>query len=452
MPVRLVDSLATTEALAALFSDQSILQAMLDFEVALARAEARFEIIPSHVADTIAKSANLHAFDIAAFSQATLRAGTYGIPLAKMLTEIVKAKDPAAADFVHYGATSQDVSDTTLVLLLKRAQPLIDSDLAAAEKALREISEKHAHTTMTGRTLLQSAPPITLGLKAAGWLAAIHRGRQQLNEAFVNALILQFGGATGTLAALGEKGTAVAQELAKELGLSCPDAPWHTQRDQMATLVCACGVLTGSLGKIARDISLMAQTEVGEASEPESQGRGGSSTMPQKKNSIGCAVTLAAANRVPGLVASYLSAMVQEHERGIGGWHSEWPIVVSVIQATGLALASIAEIAQGLAINSERMQENLAATHGTIYAEKAVFLLATELGREKAREVVEQAIRQVAASGKHLKDVLAEMPEVTQHLDPAAIARLEIAEEYLGSADAFRLAQIKTTISTPEED
>ena len=446
MPVRLIDSLASTEPLADIFSDRSILQAMLDFEVALARVEARLGIIPQAAAESIAAAANPDVFDVAALSRNTLRAGTYGIPLSHILTEIVKSKDAAAAGFVHYGATSQDVSDTALVLLLKRAQPLIESDLLRAEQALRKLSEQHQHTAMVGRTLLRAAPPITMGLKTAGWLAALHRGRKRLTESFGQALVIQFGGAVGTLAALGEKGTIVAQELAAGLGLVCPDAPWHTHRDRLAALVCACGVLTGSLGKIARDISLMMQSEIGEATEPESPGRGGSSTMPHKRNPIGCAVTLAAASRMPGLVASYLSAMVQEHERAVGGWQAEWPTIAATIQATGLAAASIAEVTEGLSIDGARMLENLAATRGTIYAEKAMILLTAKLGREKARQLLEEATRKAVVHHRQLVEVLAEIPEVTKHLNPPALNQLDVAEGYLGSADSFRIRQIQATL------
>jgi 3-carboxy-cis,cis-muconate cycloisomerase len=446
MPVRLIDSLASTEPLAEIFSDRSILQAMLDFEVALARVEARLGIIPQSAAESIAAAANPDAFDMAALSRNTLRAGTYGISLAKALTEIVRSKDTAAAGFVHYGATSQDVSDTALILLLKQAEPLIDSDLIRAEQALRKLSEQHQHTPMVGRTLLQAAPPITFGLKAAGWLAALQRGRRRLGESFAQALVVQFGGAVGTLAAIGDKGPVVAQELAGELGLICPDAPWHTHRDRLATLVCACGVVTGSLGKIARDVSLLMQSEIGEAAEPESQGRGGSSTMPHKRNPIGCAVTLAAANRMPGLVASYLSAMVQEHERAVGGWQSEWPTVAAAIQATGVASASVAEITEGLSVDSARMRENLAATWGTIYAEKAMILLTAKLGRDKAHQLLEKATRKAASQHCQLVEVLAEMPEVTKHLNPTTIERLDVPEDYLGSADAFRLRQMEASL------
>jgi 3-carboxy-cis,cis-muconate cycloisomerase len=444
MAVRLIDSLATTEALAGVFSDISILQAMLDFEVALARVEARLKIIPVSAAETIAAVAKPDAFDLADLSRKTLRAGTPAIPFVKALTESVLSKNAEAADFVHWAATSQDVSDTAMILLLKRAQPLIEADLVRIERGLYELSEKHNNTVLLGRTLLQAAPPVTFGLKAAGWFAAVRRGYERLTQAFKDALVIQFGGASGTLAALGDKGLAVAKELANELGLRCPDAPWHTQRDRIAALVCACGVLTGSLGKIARDISLLMQGEVGEAAEPASGGRGGSSTMPHKRNPIACAVTLAAANRMPGLVASYLSAMAQEHERAVGGSQSEWPTLSAVMQSTGVAAASVAEIAEGLTIDAERMRQNLDATHGSIYAEKATFLLAGKIGRDKARKLVEDAVRKAASEGRPLADVLAEMPQVTKHLDESALKQLSVAEEYLGSAESFRVRQLRS--------
>jgi 3-carboxy-cis,cis-muconate cycloisomerase len=442
MTVRLIDSMACTEAMAEVFSDSSVLRAMLDFETALARVEARIGLFPQAVADAIAAAAKVEAFDVTALSRDTLRAGTPGISVVKALIEVVRVKDAAASAFVHYGATSQDVADTAIVLLLKQTQSLIEADLARAESGLRKLAEEHARTLMVGRTLLQAAPPVTFGLKAAGWLAALKRGRVRLQESFAEALIVQFGGAVGTLAALGDKGPIVAEALAKELGLKCPAAPWHTHRDRLAALICVCGVLTGTLGKIARDVSLLMQSEVGEVSEPESPGRGGSSTMPHKRNPTGCAIALAAANRLPGLVASFLSAMVQEHERGVGGWHSEWPTIAAAIQATGVTAAEIAEIAEGLAVNSERMRENLEATQGMIYAEKSMMLLVEKLGRDKAHKILEEASREAVKQKRSLADVLGGIKEVAEHLSTEMIRRLDVAENYLGSAEVFRKRQV----------
>jgi 3-carboxy-cis,cis-muconate cycloisomerase len=440
MPVRLIEALATTGPLADLFSDQSVLRAMLQFEVALAKAQAHVGVIPKRAAKAIAVL-ETSDFDTSKLAHDTLRAGTPSIPFVKALTEIVRRKDSPAAGYVHWGATSQDLVDTALILLLKQAQPVLAKDLALLESSLRALSEKHKNTVMLGRTLLQPAPPITFGLKAANWLSAIRRSGEKLDTAFSDALILQFGVASGTLASLGKGGPAVAQALAQELGLACPAAPWHTQRDRLASLMCACGVLTGSLAKMARDIALMMQNEIGEVSEPGGDGRGGSSTMPHKHNPIACALTLAAANRVPHLVASFLSAMPQEHERAVGSWQSEWPIVAAIIQSTGVAASSMAEAAGGLSVNTKRMRANLEATNGLIFAERAMMLLAPKIGRDAAHRLIQTAASKTVQEGKRLAAVLAQMPEAKKHLDAATLRRLELPEEYLGSAEHFRKAQ-----------
>jgi len=442
MSARLIESLATTGPLAKLFSDRSILQAMLDFEVALARVQARLKIVPQSAADAIAAAAKAEAFDVTVLADAMLRAGTAAIPLVKALTERVRAIDPLAAGFVHWGATSQDVADTALVLLLKRAQPFLESDIKRLENALHRLATEHQSTVMLGRTLLQPAPPTTFGLKAAGWLGAINRSHDRLDRKFAEASIVQFGGASGTLAALGDRGIAVGRALADELGLGFPDAPWHTHRDRLAELLSTCGVLTGSLGKMARDISLLMQGEIAEVSEPVGQGRGVSSTMPNKQNPIGCSLALAAAVRVPGLVATFLSAMVQEHERALGGWQAEWPAVAGIIQSAGLAVASMAEVAEGLIVDPVRMHANIEATRGVIFAERAMMLLGEKVGRDVAHKSLEEAARQSIAHGRSLVSVLEEMLEVTQHLDSATIRELDVPERYLGMADEFRVRQL----------
>ncbi len=435
--MRLIDSLATTDVLAKVFSDASVLDAMLRFEVALARVEARVGIVPQATAEKIASAAMPDFFDAEAISRDGLRVGTPVIPLVKALRERVHAVDPAAASFVHWGATSQDVADTALVLLLKQARTLFESDLSRLEESLLQLAEKHANDVMLGRTLLQAAPPVTFGLKAAGWLGAIHRSHRKLNESFSDALILQFGGASGTLAFLGDKGIAVGKALADELELAYPEAPWHTHRDLLAVLMCACGVLTGALGKMARDISLLMQNEIGEVAEGR-DGGSGSSTMPHKHNPVGCVLTLAAANRVPGLVAAFLSGMIQEHERGAGGWQAEWPTVAGIIQATGLAIHSTAEVVEGLSVDTARMRSNIEATHGAVFAEKAMLLLSPSIGREAAHGLLEKASREAVASGRHLSEVLADMAEVKGHLDSKALHDLKNPDLYLGVAEQFR--------------
>jgi len=291
---------------------------------------------------------------------------------------------------------------------------------------------------MMGRTLLQPAPPVTLGLKAAGWLGSVRRGHARLRGALSEALVLQFGGASGTLAALGEDGIRVGESLAELLGLVFPDAPWHVYRDRLASLVCACGVLTGSLGKMARDISLLMQAEVGEIAEPVGADRGGSSTMPQKRNPIASSLTLAAASRVPGLVAAFLFQMVQEHERGVGGWQAESATIAAVIQSTGLAVNSMAEAAEGLIINQERMRQNLSSTGGSVFAEKAALILTRKLGRERSHELLRTATDPERMRGRSVSEVLLEMPEIKAELIKGKpLSDLDDPHQYLGSAQKF---------------
>ena len=438
MPVRLIESLSTTEALSNIFSDDSVLRAMLDFEAALARAEGRLGVIPETAAGVIEKVAKDFTPGDANLAHDALRAGTPAIPFVKALTERVRAADPMAARFVHWGATSQDVTDTALVLLLKQVRQLFAADYSRLEVALRILSDQHANTVMLGRTLLQPAPPITFGLKVAGWHGALSRGWVRLDAAFSEALFAQLGGASGTLASLGEHGIGVRQLLARELDLAYPDAPWHTHRDRLASLVTACGVQTGSLGKMARDISLMMQGEIGEVSEPGGDGRGGSSTMPHKQNPIACSLTLAAAYRVPGLVASFLSGMSQEHERGVGGVQAEWATVSEIVQATGLAIASMAEVAEGLKIDASRMRFNIKATRGVIFTERVMTILGSTLGRDVAHKLFEEATQRCVTENRQLVDVLGEMPEVTSIIAPSAIRELDSPEAYLGQAEVFR--------------
>jgi 3-carboxy-cis,cis-muconate cycloisomerase len=449
MSVPLIESLATTEQLAEVFSDRSLLQGMLDFEVALARAQAKLRIIPRSAGGSIASVADASSYDIASIARKILRAGTPGIPVVSALRKKVRRKNPAAANFVHWGATSQDISDTALILLLKKAEPILDADLDRLEWALEILLKKHQTTVMLGRTLMQPAPPVTFGLKAAGWLASVRRGRTRLETAFSQALVLQLGGASGTLAALGTRGIEVGELVAKDLKLEYPDAPWHAHRDRLAAVICACGILTGSLGKMARDISLLMQNEVAEVAEPGGSGRGGSSTMPQKRNPISSTIAVAASNRVPGLVASFLSQMVQEHERAVGGLQAEWPTVAAVIQSTGVALASMAEAAEGLVVDAKRMMQNLNATRGSIFAEKAAMILSQKLGREGAYKILEQATDSKLLRGRRLYQVLSEIPKVAAHLDGKALSQLENAQDYLGLAAEFSTRSSRSTRIRP---
>ena len=430
----LIDCLATTDALASAFSDAALLQAMLDFEVALARAQARAGVIPARAAESIANAARLDRVDAHQIALDARASATIAIPVVDALRARVEEIDPGSACYVHWGATSQDVFDTALVQCVGQAGRILDADHARLSSALTRISQAHANTVMLGRTLLQPALPITFGLKAAGWLGASTRSWARLSAALLDARVLQFGGAAGTLAALGANGLAVEQALAEDLGLAVPDAPWHAHRDRLATLVTSCGVYAGTLGKIARDVSLLMQDEVGEAAEPG----GGSSTLPHKRNPAGCAVAIAAAIRVPGLVSAFLSGMLHEHERSVGGWHAEGPTIAATLQATGSALSSVADVIEGLDVDADRMRANIAATHGVVFAEKLTILIVPQLGREKAAALVTQAVRQSRDSGRAFREVVAAIPEIARLLSPDQIASLDAPEAYLGLAETFR--------------
>ena len=299
---RLIDALATSDAVSDAFSDGAVLRAMLDFEVALARVEARAGIIPIAAADAIAAAAQPDGFDAAAIAREARTSATVSIPLVAALTARVRASSPDSAAYVHWGATSQDVTDTALVLLLARVRPVLAVEHGRLSSSLRRLSDAHAETIMLGRTLMQPATPITFGLKAAVWYSTAARGWKRLARAFDDSATVQFGGAAGTLAVLGEAGPEIGRKLANELGL-LPSLPWHTDRAGLADVVSACGLYTGGLGKIARDVALLAQPEVGEVAA----GGGGSSTMPHKQNPAGCAIALAAATRLPGIVAGFLA-------------------------------------------------------------------------------------------------------------------------------------------------
>jgi 3-carboxy-cis,cis-muconate cycloisomerase len=427
-------ALATTDALSDVFSDASAIQAMLEVETALARAQARLGVIPNAAADAIVRAVVAADFDAAALAREARASGTVAVPLVNALTARVRALDPEAGGFVHWGATSQDIVDTALVRLVDRACTILSEDHEHLSAALRALSERHAGDVMLARTLLQPAPPITFGLKAAGWFAAEKRSWARVAERRRDTLVLQFGGASGTLAALGDSGLAVAKEVARELGLVCPDAPWHAWRDRLAAFVAACGIYTGVLGKIARDVTLLMQFEVAEASEPG----GTSSTMPHKRNPAGCATVLAAASRLPGLAATMLAGLVQEHERSVGAWHAEWPTVADAVQATGAALSAMRGVIETLAVDPARMQANVEATHGAVFAERIMMRAGRTLGRDRAQSLVRDALARAAASGQTLRDALRASPELARVLSDADLQSVDDARGYLGVAETFR--------------
>jgi 3-carboxy-cis,cis-muconate cycloisomerase len=431
----LFDPLFGSAAMGEVFSDAARLQRMLDFEASLARAEARCGVIPAAAAPAIASKCKADLIDANALAARTALSLNPAIPLVKQLTALVAKDDPEAARFVHWGATSQDANDTGLVLQIRQALDILDVDQASLCASLIELAQKHRSTPVAGRTLMQHALPTTFGAKVAGWLDAMNRHRERFAETRARVLVVQFGGAVGTLAALGEKGLQVAEALATELHLGLPAMPWHTQRDRMAEVATTLGLCTGTLGKIARDISLHMQTEIAEIFEPAGEGRGGSSTMPHKRNPVSAAVVLSAATRVPGLVSTMLSAMVQEDERGLGDWHAEWETLPEIFRLTGGALHQMATIVPDLEVDATRMRRNLDATQGLIFAEGVTMAMGKHIGKSAAHALVEAASKQARVSGKHLREVLAQDRSVTECLTSAELDRLFVPENYFGVAE-----------------
>lgn len=412
--------------------DEVYLQHMLDFEHALARAEAAAGMIPASAVESIANACHAEAFDRTALAQAAAQAGNLAIPLVKMLTEKVAQADPAAARYVHWGATSQDVIDTATMLGLRAAINALTIDLDRAIAGFAQLARQHRETVMVGRTWLQHALPMPFGLKLAEYAAALNRSRGRLKRLLGETLALQFGGAAGTLAALGDKGFKVAEHLANELSLPLPDAPWHTHRDRIADVASVLAILTGTCGKIARDVSLMMQTDVGEVFEPAAEGRGSSSTMPHKRNPVAAASALAAATMAPNLAATIFAAQVQEHERSVGPWHAEWPTLPTLQLVTSGALAAIADIAEGLEVDAARMQANLGTTHGLIMAEAVAMAIAEKVGKSEAHHMVEAASRISIETNQHLRDVLAKDARVTAYLGAENLERLFEPGAYQG--------------------
>ena len=418
----------------AVWSDRATVQAVLDVEAALAAAQARLGLIPAAAASAIGAAADAGRYDLDALAAGALRSGTLAIPLVRALTE---AAGPAAAGHVHFGATSQDVLDTGMALQARKAVALLQQTGAAAVGALARLAREHAETPMLGRTLLQPGPPITFGLKAAGWLGAVERSLARVGDAAESALVLQFGGAVGTLASLGERGVAVSEALGEALGLPVPDAPWHAQRDRLAALGCAVAVLVGALAKVARDVSLLMQAELGEASEPPGAGRGGSSTMPHKANPVASVVILAAAARAPGLAAGLLAGLAQEHERAAGGWQAEAAALAELFLCASGALREAATMLAGLVVHADRMAGNIARMRGLTLSERLMLRLAPTLGRGEAHALAERLVAQCARGSGTLHEAAAADPQVAAVLDPDALALLFDPATYLGSTAAF---------------
>jgi 3-carboxy-cis,cis-muconate cycloisomerase len=428
------EALYTTPQMVSLFSGEGHIRRMLDFEAALARAEARAGVIPTEAAEQIGAACRVELFDVPGLLRETAIAGTLAIPLAKALTAKVGGE---AGRYVHWGATSQDVIDTALMLQMRDGLQLLIDGLLEIGASAAALAERHRQTPMAGRTLLQQALPITFGLRAARWLTAVTRQIGKLRALHTESVALQFGGAAGTLASLGPDGARVADLLGEELGLPTPDLPWHAERDRVVEIASGVGIATGAVGKIAQDILLLSQTELGEVAEGSAPGKGGSSTLPHKRNPVDTVAAVATARLALGLVPVIAASMMQEHERAVGGWQSEWAALPDLFGYAGGAVERVRLAVAGLEVDAERMRANLGITRGLLMAESLSMALAARLGKQEAHHVVQAAcvravrdhtdLASVAHADVQIRSALS-ADEIVAALDPA---------QYLGSADLF---------------
>jgi 3-carboxy-cis,cis-muconate cycloisomerase len=419
------EPLFVPEHLLAAVSDRAWLEAMLEAESALARAEAAAGIVPAEAAAAIAESCRPELFDFGELLEQGRPSGNPAEPLVRALRDAVGSD---AARWVHRGATSQDIMDTASMLVARRASTLILAELDRVAAGLADLANTHRATPMAARSLLQQALPTTFGVKVSGWLVAVLEARRRLEDTQTDRLAAQLGGAVGTLAALGPAGTEVLRRFAEELDLAEPVVPWHTNRTRIAELGAALDLCAGVLAKIGLDIALLAQTEIGEVREGDG---GGSSTLPQKRNPVHSIFARACAQLVSGYASVLSRALLQEHERAAGAWHAEWAALSGALAYTGGAAAAIGEAVATLEVDAERMRRNLALTDGQIVAERVAFMLDGGSGHE----VVREAALRAASSGRTFADELRADDRVS--LSDDDLAEALDPETYLGSADAF---------------
>jgi 3-carboxy-cis,cis-muconate cycloisomerase len=422
------------EDCATLLSDAALLAAMARFEGALAKASVGAGFVAADAADTIAKVAARATFDAAAIGKAARRSATLTIPLVKSLTEQVAADSAEAARYVHFGATSQDVMDTGTVLCLEPAARHVLSLSGRLGNAAAGLARRHAKTPMTARTLLQPAIPVSFGWKAAVWLSMVTRAHTRFRAASEDIRVLQFGGAGGTLSAYGAHGDSIADALAASLGLVRAPITWHSARDGFARLGAEAAILAGAAGKIARDVSLMMQPEVGEVSEPSGAGRGGSSAMPHKRNPVGCVAALEAAQRLPHLAAVLMSQLEPEHERGLGQWQGQWFTLRDLLCSAASALAAMAEVLEGLEVNERAMLANLERSRGLVYSENVSVRLSRSLGKQAAHALTEKLCETTVREGKTLLEAARADPQVTKAISGTELEELFDPQRSLGSA------------------
>lgn len=428
-----------TPAMREIFSDGQFVRACVEVEVALAKVQGRLGIIPAEAAGEIAAKSNAGAIDL---ERLKLETDNVGYPIVGIVNQLAKQTGDAGR-YLHWGATTQDIVDSATILQVRAALDAVGQDLDALAATMRSLAGTHRMTVMAGRTHLQHALPTTFGQKVAVWLLMVERHRERLAQLRPRVLNVQFGGAAGTLASLGERGLEVQAALAAELKLGHTIVPWHVARDGVAEAIGLLGLITGTLAKIATDVMLMMQTEVGEAFEPFVKGRGGSSTMPQKRNPISCELIIALGKVVRQQAGLMLDAIVSDHERATGPWHLEWIAVPEGFVAASGALHQAKFMLSGLIVDAERMRRNLDVTGGLIMAEAVMMALAKKLGRNEAHHLVYDACRRVADGGGTLLEELGKVPEIKGAMTAAELAGLLDPKTYLGTAPQMVDAVVK---------
>ncbi len=436
MPSTILDSavfrdIFTTPAMRQVWSDENRVQKYLDFEAALARAQGRLGIIPKNAAAEIVRHCDAGKIDMARLKEATER---IGYPVLPVVQQLVKLCKDGLGEWSHWGATTQDITDTATILQIREALAIVEDDLNAIADALAKLARKYRDTPMAGRSNLQQAVPITFGYKMATLLGAFERHKQRLEELRPRVLVGEFGGAAGTLSSLGKDGLKCQAELMKELKLGQPDISWHTVRDRIAEVGCFLGLITGTCGKIAFDVKLLMQTEVEEVYEPFHEGRGSSSTMPQKRNPISSVYITAQTAMVKQLAAALLEAQVEDHERSTGPWEIEWIALPEIFMLSAGALAQTRFLVEGLQVNEKKMRDNLDITKGLIMSEAVMMGLGAAMGRNRAHDVVYDICRAVVKTGRPLVDLLAADKEIGKHASRKQLEKMVDPANYLGVA------------------
>src|SRR5437868_10771721 len=439
MPATALDSIIfrdifSTAEMRRVFSDENRTACYLEIEAALARVQGRLGIIPQEAAAEIERKCKVENIDFAKLKATTER---IGYPILGVVQQIVALCDKGLGEWCHWGATTQDITDTAAIMQIRQALDLVAADMEKIAAALADLARRYRDTPMAGRSNLQQAVPITFGFKAASLLAAMQRHRARLAELRPRVLVGEFAGAAGTLASLGADGLKVQSALMVELSLGEPEIAWHTVRDRIGEVGCFLGLVTGTLGKLSMDVKLLMQTEVAEVFEPFHEARGSSSTMPQKRNPISSLYIHATAALVRQHAASLLEAAVADHERSTGPWQIEWIALPEIFLLASGALSQSRRLLDGIVIDAERMRANLEMTHGLIVSEAVMMGLGPHLGRQRAHDLVYDICREVVKTGRPLLDLLAQDAEIARHVTRAELAKLVDPANYLGLAGAM---------------